>query len=54
MPGMNGWVLYNLPAVVMHELVREGGNINGKGQEEDGANSSPGRGAGSVAGGVWN
>lgn len=54
MPGMNGRVLYNLPAVVMHELVAEGGNINGKGQDEDSGNSLPGREGGSVGGGVWN
>jgi hypothetical protein len=51
---MNGRVLDNLPAVVVHELVPEGRNINGKGQDEDSGNSFPGRGAGSVGGGVWN
>ncbi len=54
MPRMNGRVLYNLPAVVVHELVAEGGNINGKGQDEDSGNSLPGRGGGSVGGCVWN
>ena len=54
MPGMNGRVLYNLPAVIVHELVTEGGCINGKGQEEDNGNSLPGGGAESVGGGMWN
>ena len=54
MPGMNSRVFHNLPAVVVHELVTEGGNINGKGQDEDSGNSLPGREAVSVGGSVWN
>jgi hypothetical protein len=51
---MNGGVLDNLPAIVVHELITKGGDINGKGQNEDGGDSLPGREAGIVGGSVRN
>jgi hypothetical protein len=51
---MNGGILHNLPAIVVYELITKGGDINGKGQNEDNADSLPGRWAGSVGGGGQN
>jgi len=51
---MNGGILHNLPAIVVYELITKGGDINGKGQDEDNGDSLPGRWAASVGGGGKN
>jgi hypothetical protein len=43
MPGMDCVVLYNLPTIVMHKLVAQGGDINRKRQEENNSDPLPGR-----------
>jgi hypothetical protein len=51
---MNGGILHNLPAIVVHELIAKRWDINGKRQEENKGDSLPGRWAGSVGGGGQN
>jgi hypothetical protein len=48
MPGMDCGILQNLPTIVVHKLVAQGGDINRKRQEDNNGDALPGRKVGSI------